>query len=192
PEIVAHGTEAILSFLRGLVGSSVVRYEAKLLVVGEGGTGKSSLLKALRGEEFDADLVTTHGIEVGELHVPHPELAGTEITLNTWDFGGQHIYHATHQFFLTKRLLYLVVWNARLGAEQGRLGFWLDTIRALAPECPVMLVATHIDERASDLNYQLYKDAYPQLAGSLSVSNKNKIGLDELKAPLAHHAAQLY
>jgi GTPase SAR1 family protein len=38
-----------------------VRYEAKLLVVGEGGRGKSSLLKVLRGEKFEADLVTTHG-----------------------------------------------------------------------------------------------------------------------------------
>ncbi len=25
-----------------------------------------------------------------------------EIRLNVWDFGGQEIMHATHQFFLTK------------------------------------------------------------------------------------------
>ena len=26
-----------------------------------------------------------------------------------WDFGGQQIYHATHQFFLTKSSLYVLV-----------------------------------------------------------------------------------
>ena len=81
--------------------------------------------------------------------------------LNTWDFGGRHIYHATHQFFLTKRSLYIVVWNARLGVEQGRLHFWLETIKALAPDAPVLLVATHTDERAPDINFQSYQEEYP-------------------------------
>jgi len=51
---------------------------------------------------------------------------------------GQQIYHATHQFFLTERSLYMVAWNARLGAEQGKLHYWLDTIKALAPKAPVL------------------------------------------------------
>jgi GTPase SAR1 family protein len=29
----------------------------------------------------------------------------------TWDFGGQREYYATHQYFLSKRSLYLVVWR---------------------------------------------------------------------------------
>jgi len=55
----------------------------------------------------------------------------------------------------------MVAWNARLGAEQGKLHYWLDTIKALAPKAPVLLVATHIDERAPDLNYQSYEEEYP-------------------------------
>jgi GTPase SAR1 family protein len=189
PEIVTLGTASILSFLQELQKNSAIRYEAKLLVVGEGGTGKSSLLRALRNEVFDPDFPTTHGIAIDQLTLPHPQRSQTELRLNTWDFGGQHIYQATHQFFLTR--LYLVVWNARLGAEQGRLNFWLDTIQALAPDAPVILVATHADERMPDLNYQLYQDAYPQLVGTFSVSNKNRTGLSELQTALAYHAAAL-
>src|SRR5262249_44435879 len=62
PEIVARGTGDILAFLRELEKSSIPRYEAKLLLVGEGGTGKSSLSRALRNELFDPHLSTTHGI----------------------------------------------------------------------------------------------------------------------------------
>src|SRR6266436_2952057 len=141
PEIVARGTKDILCFLQELQESTITRYESKLLLVGEGGTGKSSLLRALRNDTFDSNLSTTHGIEVDRLQLPSPQ---HEIILNTWDFGGQQIYHATHQFFLTKRSLYVVVWNARLGVEQGRLDYWLETIKAHAPDVPVLLVATHV------------------------------------------------
>src|SRR5438067_7652021 len=64
PEVVTSGTKAILEFLQELHKDGVIRYEAKLLVVGEGGTGKTSLLKSLRNEAFDQELSTTHGIEV--------------------------------------------------------------------------------------------------------------------------------
>jgi hypothetical protein len=31
------------------------------------------------------------------------EACAPTFRVNIWDFGGQQIYHATHQFFLTKR-----------------------------------------------------------------------------------------
>jgi len=188
PEIVARGSKDTLAFLRELQQHSIERYESKLLIVGEGGTGKTSLLRALRGDTFEPHLSMTHGIEIGSLKLPYPH---HDLLLNVWDFGGQHIYHATHQFFLTKRSLYIIVWNARLGAGQGKLDYWLDTIKTLAPKAPVLLVATHIDEHAPDLNYQLYKDAYPQLVGSLAVSNLNRTGIAELKKVLSEQAACL-
>jgi internalin A len=186
PEIVARGRDNMLAFLRELEKSSVPRYEAKLLLVGEGGTGKSSLSRALRNEVFNPHLSTTHGIEVDRLN-----LLGGEIALNMWDFGGQHIYHSTHQFFFTKRSLYVVVWSARLGAEQGRLSYWLDTIKSLAPDARIVLVATYVDERGPDLNYQFYKALYPQLVGHLGVSNKQRTGLVELEKMLLDQASQL-
>ena len=181
----------MLVFMRELQQSSVIRYEAKLLIVGEGGVGKSSLLRALQGEVFEAQLNTTHGIDVEQVKLHFPELPEKGIKLDTWDFGGQQIYHATHQFFYTKRSIYMVVWSARLGAEHGRLHYWLENIRVLAPGVPVILVTTHIDERAPDLNYSQYKNAYPQIVMNLSISNKTGDGIANLKATLARMAMQL-
>jgi GTPase SAR1 family protein len=191
PEIVAQGTQAVLFFLRELHRKHVLRYEAKLILVGEGGTGKSSLLRAFEDKGLNASLETTHGIEVGTLMLPHSSLPGQSLQLNTWDFGGQDIYRATHQFFLTKRSLYLVVWNARLGNEQGRLDYWLNSIRMQAPDASILLVATHIDERAPDLNIPQYRADYPQIVDVLHVSNKTGMGIDELKLAVAKHAAKL-
>ncbi len=147
PEIVAQGTDAILAYLRTLLQARVERFEAKVILVGEGGMGKTSLLRALQQQPFVEGLPPTHGIEVGTLHVPHSKRSKQEITLYTWDFGGQEIYQATHQFFLTQRSVYLLVWNARLGAEACRLPFWLETITAHAPDAKIVLIATHRDRR---------------------------------------------
>jgi Leucine-rich repeat (LRR) protein len=191
PEIVARGRDDIFDFLRDLAQGAVTRYEAKLLLVGEGGTGKSSLLRALRGEPFVEGLPTTHGIDVKPYCLPHPEKPGETITLHVWDFGGQQIYHTTHQFFMTKRSLYLLVWNARLDTDQARLDHWLENIKARAPDAPVLLVATHTDERPADFNYQRFKEAYPQLVDPIGVSNKDGTGIEELKEMIACEAVKL-
>lgn len=54
------------------------------------------------------------------------------ITFMTWDFGGQEEYYATHQCFLSRRSLYLVVWNVTHfieGAEE--LKPWLLNIQVV-------------------------------------------------------------
>jgi len=192
PEIVEQGTQATLTFLRELNRDTVHRrYEAKVVLVGEAGTGKSSLLRAIQQKPFDPLLETTHGIEIETLMLPHPSLPSMPLVLNAWDFGGQDIYHATHQFFLTRRSLYLVAWNARIGVAQSKLDYWLNTISILAPDSPVILVATHIDERAPDLNVPQYRADYPQIVDVLSVSSKTGADIDELKRIIAKQAALL-
>ncbi len=191
PEVIARGQSDVFDYLQDLSRGYVTRYEAKLLMVGEGATGKTSLLRALRGESFFEGLATTHGIDIKPFSFPHPHRPGVTMTLNVWDFGGQQIYHATHQFFMTKRSLYLLIWNARANAEQARLDHWLAKIHVLAPDAPVILVATHIDECPAELNYTRYKDAYPQLAGHVMVSNKDGRGIARLKELISQEATSL-
>lgn len=38
---------------------------------------------------------------------------GDRVKVHFWDFGGQEIMHTTHQFFLSKRSLYLLILDAR-------------------------------------------------------------------------------
>lgn len=68
------------------------------------------------------------------------------VVFRTWDFGGQTEYYATHQYFLSKRSLYLVVWKITDG-ERGmnKIHQWLINIQARAPNSPVIIVGTHCD-----------------------------------------------
>ena len=190
PEIVTQGTQEILTYLRL---KKEPQWAAKLLLVGEGGVGKTSLLHQLRQETFDDQEDSTHGIAIDTWALKHPTKADVTMQLRTWDFGGQTIYHATHQFFLTNRALFILVWNARLGYEQCKVSHWLNLIQAKAPQSPVLLVATHIDEYDAALPFVDLKHKYPQIIGNkpCKVSNKTGAGIDEVRQAIAEAAAKL-
>ncbi len=191
PELVAQSTQAIIAYWKASLQESQQRWVSKLILVGEGGVGKTSLLRVLRGEAFNTEESTTHGIEIRSLDISHPTEPAVTMQLNTWDFGGQEIYHATHQFFLTNRSLFLLAWNARLGFEASKLYYWLDTLQALAPESPVLLVATWTDEREAELPLTELRRQYPQIIGQSKISSKTGQGFDDLRQTIAQAAAQL-
>ncbi|MCK4731218.1 MAG: leucine-rich repeat domain-containing protein, partial [Methanophagales archaeon] len=100
PEIVKQGIEAIRSYFKSLEGEKKALNEVKVLLVGDGGAGKTSLVKQLLGEDFDKHEPQTHGINIRDWKVKEGDKS---ISVHFWDFGGQEIMHATHQFFLSKR-----------------------------------------------------------------------------------------
>ena len=191
PEIVKQGSQAVMAYLRGILKESDWQWVSKLILVGEGGVGKTALLRSLRGEPFNEHSSTTHGIAVSALNLLHPTKEGVTMDLKTWDFGGQEIYHATHQFFLTNRSLFLVAWNARHGYGQGKLPYWLNTIKTRAPDSPILLVATHIDERDADIPLSDLRRRFPQIIGHYPVSNITGEGIDALHNAITSSAATL-
>ncbi|MGC4754856.1 COR domain-containing protein [Micromonospora trifolii] len=191
PELFSRGIDAVVDYLRSL-DDAEPHYEAKVLLVGEGNVGKSSLVAAIRSEPFVADRVTTHGIEINTLTLRHPSERWSMV-IRTWDFGGQEVYRITHQFFFSQRALYLVVWNTREGQEQNEVEGWLRRIRLrVGPDAPTIVVATHADERHPELDYAQLLEAFPgMLRGNLAVDNRTNNRIVELRRAIAAEASRL-
>jgi GTPase SAR1 family protein len=168
------------------------QYEAKLLLVGRGNVGKTSLVAALRGAPFVEGRPTTHGIEIWPLTFHHPSL-DVDMTLRAWDFGGQDVYQVTHQFFFTPHALYVVIWNARQGPESDDVEGWLSRISLrIGPDARTIVVATHCAERIPDLDYDQLKNQFAEmLFGSFEVDNRTGEGIPELREAISQQAAQL-
>lgn len=191
PELAMRGADALATYLDSLEDVGL-QYQAKMLLVGEGNVGKTSLVAALAGLPFRQNRSTTHGIEVSPLTFHHPSL-DLEMTLWAWDSGGQEVYRVTHQFFFSRRTLYLVVWHAREGQEQNEVENWLRRIRLRAGrDARVIVVATHCEERLPELDYRSIKRRFPgMLLGSFEVDNKTRLGLPELSTAIGAEAAKL-
>ncbi len=94
-EIVKQGRQAIIDYYNALeFQQDRPLNELKLLLIGDGGAGKTSLLKRLLGQAFDPNESQTHGINLNTLDLPlpaSPHLSGGTVKLHCWDFGGQEI-----------------------------------------------------------------------------------------------------
>ncbi len=191
PELIGRGPTALGTYLRSLP-DGILQYDAKALLVGEGEVGKTSLVDALRNAPFIERRPTTHGIEIRSLAMRHPDF-NVDITLRTWDFGGQQVYRITHQFFFSRRALYLVVWKPRQGHEQNEVEDWLRRIRLrVGSEARALVVATHCDERRPELDFPHLKKMFPELlVGQCEVDNRSRNGIVELRRKIAEEAARL-
>jgi internalin A len=191
PRLVARGATELATYLRSLHDAEP-QYEAKLLVVGEGNVGKTSLIAALRSAPFVEGRETTHGIEITPLTI-HDPLTGRDMTVRGWDFGGQEVYRITHQFFFTRRAVYVVAWNARQGQEQDEVEGWLRRIRLrVGRDARALLVATHCAERRPELDIPHLEQAFPgMMAGALESDSRTGLGIDRLRQEIGAEAAQL-
>jgi len=191
PEVVGQSTQAVLAYLRALAESSVHLWQSKVLIVGEATVGKTSLAKALRGDDFDPDERQTHGIRIDQLHLPHPDQPGVVMDLDVWDFGGQLEYRATQRFYLTDRSLFLLVWNSRARAVDGKVVPWLDVVTARAPRSPIIVVATHGDEHSPAALRTDLASRYRQITAAHTVDSRTGTGIGELRQTILAQAAAL-
>ncbi len=142
---------------------SLLVYESKVILVGNGRVGKTSLVKRLLDNSFNPDESSTHAIQLSEKQLP--ELADDRglqrIQLNIWDFGGQDIYHAAHRFFMRTHALFILVWDMKTEQmpqqtenlvgkmiiyKNHPLLYWLGYIKTQSNNSPVVVVQSKMDD----------------------------------------------
>jgi len=161
--------------------------EAKVILVGQGTVGKTSLVKRLLDNQFDAAERKTEGISIRDWQVKAKK---EQVKLRVWDFGGQEIMHATHQFFLTERSLYLLVINTREDERANKIEYWLKLIETLGQQAPVIIVGNKVDDHPLDLDERGLQNKYPNIKALIGTSCLNGRGISELKKKIVEIIAE--
>ncbi len=193
---------SVRAFLSELREGKLINERAKIILVGNGRVGKTSMFNCLNNKDYDPNERYTHGITLGMLEKDKlPKVKTDALQANVWDFGGQEIFYATHQFFLTDEALYILCWtndeNTKAYRERDQhelpddgpnkpREYWLETIRARGgPDCPIVLVQTHHepDKKTEALNERDLLHDYKAIC--LNFSAKKKYHLAELKELIA-------
>jgi len=92
--------------------------------------------------------------------------------------------HATHQFFLTRRTLYLLVLDARLNEAENRIDYWLQIIHSFGGGSPVIIVGNKVDQQPLDIDRAGLKNKYPAVKAIVETSCATGDGIADLRSAI--------
>lgn len=189
-EVAYKGAHAIRDYWRQREATGVdYLCEAKLIILGEAGAGKTSLARKIEDPNYKLrkDEESTEGIDV--IHYEFPTVIRTrenekekalqrQFQVNIWDFGGQEIYHATHQFFLTRRSVYVLVCDDR--KEDTDFSYWLQVVEMLSDGSPLLIVQNEKQDRTRDINLSSLRARFGNLRGAIATNLETGRGLNDV------------
>jgi internalin A len=196
---VAHPAtpKSILDFyFARLTGKTRPLNEARLILLGGSGAGKTSVVQALRDLPFHEREVSTTGVALCDwtLDACH----GPPVTVHVWDFSGHEITHALHPFFFSSRSLYVVVLAGRDHRERDDAEYWLRLIQTHAsdehgqgPPVIVALNQWNVPGCRPDVDRTALRDRYPFIRGFVEMDCKAKKGVPALRTALGREVDRM-
>lgn len=161
--------------------------EFKLILVGRGGVGKTTLVHRLTDGKYK-EFKRTPGINITKWPLL---IDNDQVYAHVWDFGGQEIMHGTHRFFMTERALYLVLISGREGTEDHDAEYWLSLVRSFAGNVPIIILLNKWGDYQFELNRQRLKEKYGRNLIFVETDSRSGAGMSHLQERICQLAKNL-
>ncbi len=114
----------------------------KIIITGEGGVGKTTLLHRFVEGQFLADTKMTLGVE---FFLKEIEIEDKKVLLQIWDFGGQvHFRPLLKNYALGSRGA-LILFDLTRPSSLDGIDQWVDICTDDNPDIPILFLGTKID-----------------------------------------------
>jgi internalin A len=149
--------------------------EAKLIFIGNGEVGKSSIRTRLMNRNDQLPRISTHGIDIFEWDTKIVKNNNEiDFKFNIWDFGGQGEYRSVQQFFCTRNSIYIYVTSyddesLNKNDEYVDFDFWYPFVMIYRNSddkesySPLIHVRNKTDKKVLPLNEEIYRKLYPKI-----------------------------
>ena len=102
------------------------KFRIKLILLGDSGVGKSSIIQRYYEDTFDKDLKMTENANFLEKELT---INGEELVLELWDTAGQEAYRSLTQIFVKNSKIIILVYNVTSLKTFESLNFWYDFLK---------------------------------------------------------------
>jgi len=117
----------------------------KITVIGDGGVGKTSLIKRYTKDTFQKDYIKTIGAQFSRFN---KNIEGDEVHLIFWDIAGQDFLFL-HPLFYKESKACIIVYSLEqndLGIESlNHINLWHNELKKFCGDIPVVLFANKVD-----------------------------------------------
>mmetsp|Transcript_13306 Transcript_13306/g.24996 ORF Transcript_13306/g.24996 Transcript_13306/m.24996 type:complete len:188 (-) Transcript_13306:2459-3022(-) len=165
-------------------------FEIKLVLLGDSGVGKTSLVNCLLHKEIEAE----HEVTIGGafFQLPLALKNGSKAILNIWDTGGQERFRSMLKMYYRKAQLAFIIYDVSSPNSVESCDYWLNELSREVPECKPILVANKKDIETRRVSTEEgVKLASAWKTPYFEVSALHKEGMDEMMDLVTDIASEL-
>lgn len=163
----------------------------KIIITGNGGVGKTTLLHRYIEGKFLVNTYMTIGVE---FFIKELEFEENKLLLQIWDFGGQERFRFLLKNYAkgVKGALFLFDLTRPLSLES--IEEWIEICRSEDPSVPILLVGSKADLEESSLIDESYIQGIKQkysLFDFIKISSKTGRNVDKVFSLIAEEVVRL-
>jgi len=126
--------------------------EYKIVLLGDGGCGKTTFIKRFINGEFEKRYLATLGVEVTS--IPFETTKGP-VTLSVWDTAGQEKFGGLRDGYYTGAHLAIIFFDVTSKITFKNLGQWILDFRNKCPTAPIIIVGNKVDIKERKVKVQM-------------------------------------
>lgn len=157
----------------------------KIVLIGDGGTGKSSYVARLQSETFQQEYIATLGVEKHEIAISTSHGASTVVL---WDTAGQEKLGPLRDGYYSGADAGIIFFDVTSRVTYKNVPSWHKDIHRVQSDIPVVLCANKIDVKERKVKSKSILYPAKHRMGFFEISVKERI---HLKEPLEYLLQQL-
>ena len=114
----------------------------KVCIFGDGGVGKSTLIKRYLTGTFDESTSITIGVD---FHIKKLQVEGKHITLQLWDFAGEERFRMLLPTYMRGAKGGMFLYDITRYTSLKNLEAWLEVVRSIDKTIPLIMVGSKLD-----------------------------------------------